>query len=342
MIFLLLVFTQSLLAQPPFCEKGPASEDYLKKQAIIDKKISQSANLVSIAEQADQAMDQLLKSKNLVLIEWLRERKLMSASEELIASKWRAYYLEEFILKKFPTPKPKVNRSVENLFSEIDKISFTPSVKKRLSKLFNQARSELVKQIKSWPLHKKNKESMILRLNGTKLQWFEKLKGSDFQNNPLEFLTESLIYNPGSNRINPGVPILFSQKEESLFIAFLRGFGLIFGPENWSGFFNTQYPFTSVQNCLKKNFKNPNGKELEEIFSHWFSAEIFQKSPFIKNLSGKTTDHAGKKQDLKNGFLKNGFCKNFSEKNKNFGNEKSQEQNKHCPMVFDDFGKNKS
>ena len=412
MIF--LIFIQSLLAQTPFCQKNLTSKSYLKTQAVIDKKISQSANLVSIAEQADKVMGQLLEAKNLILIKWLRERGLMSSSEEAIASKWRIYYLEEFILKKFPTPKPRVNLSVENLFAEIDKISFTPSVKKRLSKAFNQARLEAIKQIRAWPLDKTSQKNMILRLNEVKLKWFEKIKGSGFQNRPFEFLTRNLIYDPKLNRISPGVPILLDQRKESLFIIFLQGLGSIFSPDHWPEFSKTQYPFTPVQSCLKKNFENPDKKELEKIFSHWFSAEIFAKSPFMEDFSSErysfcTTslkkterplsvlnDSSNSKDSLyvkqiyisqpqirkmlmesrqdifpfsdnsiKNrkfvsapadrnstkdsgpsffDFLYKDLLSQLNspyKKNKDSGNAKGQEQHNHCPMVFDDFGKNK-
>ncbi len=291
---ILLFFIQSLWANPFFCQKNLVAPGYLKIESDIKIKIAQAANLVTIAGEADKALAQLLATKNPVLIAWLEERKLMKAKEKVIASRWRAYYFQKFILGQFPTPHPKVNRSVENLFFQINEMTFTSSVKKKISTLFKKARSEAIKQINSQALDKKAKEEIIHRLEGLRLYWFEKLRRTVFQNKPLEFLNESLTYDSTSNQINAGVPLLRYPNDEGLFGIFLKTMALAFSPNQWSDFFRSPNPFVSLQSCLKKNLGISDKDQVQEAFTHWFLTEVLAKSPYLRpdlqmNLCGKSS-----------------------------------------------------
>ncbi len=293
---ILLFFVQILWADSFFCQKDFVARGFSKIESDIETKISQAASLVTIAEQADKALGQLLATKNSVLISWLEERKLIEAPEELIASHWRRYYLQKFILGQFPTPNPKVNRSVENLFSQINQTVFTPSVKKNISTLFKKAKADAIKQVNSWTIDKKTKKEMTLRLEKVRLYWFEKLRRTVFQNKPLEFLNKSLSYDPKSNQVNVGVPILRYPNDESLFGVFLQTLARIFNPDRWSVFFKGQNPFVPVQNCLKKNSGTNDKKQVQKIFTYWFSAEVFTKSAYLRenlrmNLCDKSPEN---------------------------------------------------
>ena len=280
---ILLFFIQSLWADPFFCQKNLVAQDFLKIESTIETKISQAANLVTIAGEADKVLAQLLTTKNPVLIAWLEERKLMEAKEEVIASHWRRYYLQKFILSKFPTPHPKVNRSVESFFFQINKVAFTSPFKEKISILFKKAQSEAIKQVDSWTVDKKVKKEIIHRLEGVRLYWFEKLRRTIFQNKPLEFLNKSLTYNFRLNQINVGVPLLGYPNDESLFTIFLQTMAQTLSPDQWSVFFKTPNPFVSLQSCLEKNMGTSDKDQIQEAFTHWFSAEVLAKSPYLNS-----------------------------------------------------------
>ena len=299
----LLFLIQILWADSFFCQKDFVARDFEKIESDIKTKISQAASLVTVAEQADKALSQLLATKNSVLIAWLEERKLMDASEELIASHWRHYYLQKFILGQFPTPNPKVNRSIEGLFSQINQTFFTPSVKKKISILFKKAKTNAIKQVNSWTIDEKLKKEMTLRLEKVRLYWFEKLKGTVFQNKPLDFLNKSLHYDSKSNQINVGVSVLRYPNEESLFGVFLQTLAQVFNPDRWSVFFKGQNPFALVQSCLKKNSGTNDKKQVQKIFTYWFSAEIFAKSTYLKgslrmNLCDKSLENKNNMEQI--------------------------------------------
>ena len=279
MIF--LFFVQTLWAHSFFCQKNLVNRDFSKIQSNIETKISQAANLVTIAKEADKALAQLLKTKNAILITWLKERKLMEAQEKAIASQWRRYYLEKFILGQFPTPKPKVNRSVENLFSQINRTAFTPSIKEKISNLFKKAMADSIKQVNSWTIDEKTKKEIISRLEKVKFYWFEKLRRTVFQNKPLEFLNKSLSYDSKLNQISVGVPVLRYPNDQSLFLTFLQTIARTFTPHEWSTFFKNPNPFISLQKCLKRNTNSNDKDAVQKAFTYWFSSEILAKSTHL-------------------------------------------------------------
>ena len=110
-----LLFSAFLFANP-YCAnpKDGIHPGYETLQKSIDQKIEQSANLVTVAKEADGILSKLISAKSPILMSWLEKRNLFNDPEEKIAKEWRKYYLENFILPKYPTKHPSLNNIVEN------------------------------------------------------------------------------------------------------------------------------------------------------------------------------------------------------------------------------------
>ncbi|MCJ8275880.1 MAG: hypothetical protein HRT44_01965, partial [Bdellovibrionales bacterium] len=249
---ILLLISSFLWAQDYCANKDWVSKDYAALEKSIDQKIQKSSHLVPIAKEADGILSKLIKAKSPILMNWLDKRKLFNEKEEKIASEWRKYYLENFILSKYPTPNNKINASVEELFAQINKISFSDADKEKFEKVFTEAQKQSVKVVLSWKLAEKTEKEIVEKLNGMKLYWFDKLKGGKYQNIPLEFVRWGVAYDPVKNEINIGVQAKKYASDSTLFSVFVHEMGHSMDPCRWSAFFKEANPFSELYKCLRQ------------------------------------------------------------------------------------------
>lgn len=247
-----LIFSTLLFASP-YCSNPNEgiNPKYEALQNSIDQKIAQSANLVTVAKEADAVLSKLLSSKSPIIMNWFEKRNLLNEPEEKIAKEWRKYYLENFILTKYPTPHADLNSSVESLFNDINELSFNAEDKKKTTKLFQEAQNKSIEVVKTWKIDEETKKEIISKISTIKLYWFEKLKGSKYQNIPLEFIKWGVAYDPVTNEINLGVQAKRYGSDATLFSVLVHEIGHSFDPCRWSAFFKQKNPFDKLYSCLR-------------------------------------------------------------------------------------------
>lgn len=247
------LFFSLLLAQSP-CEKQThTSPDYLELKSKIDKKIDSASNLVTIATEADQILSKLIAAQSPVLLTWLQKRQLLEKKEEEIAQEWRRYYLNNFIFDRFPSKNNGINTSVENLFSEINSMSFDEKTKKKFEDVFKKAKASVKKFVLSLPLLEDDRKKAIHRLDTINLYWFEKIAGTRYQSKPLEFIRWGMAYDPQHNEINMGVQARQYPSDANLFSVFAHEMAHSIDPCRWSFYIGTNNPFEKVIQCLRSD-----------------------------------------------------------------------------------------
>lgn len=244
-------FFAPLLYAQTFCSTPSTHPEFSQFEQKIESKIAQSANLVSIAKEADQVLSKLLKAKSPVLISWLQKRQLMTAKDVEIAQQWRKYYLENFVLSQFPTKNKSVNKSVEALFSNINEMAFDKSYVKQTESIFSEAKQSALSTLNSWNLPEKINAEVRQRVQAIKLYWFKRLQGTRYNSKPLEFLKWGVAYDPTHNEINIGIHIKKYPTKENLFAVFSHEIGHAIDPCRWGAFLTSINPFDKVLSCLR-------------------------------------------------------------------------------------------
>ncbi len=242
-----------LWAKAPVCaNQAIVHKDYPQLKTKLDKKIREASNLEAIAQEADTVLSKLIANKSPVLLTWLDKRELMAATEEEIAKQWRQYYFENFVLLQYPTQNQRINRSVQNLFEQINEESFDADFKRKAEELLKKVKDQAKKLVVSWPIEKKSKTRITHKIDTVELYWFDKLKGSPYENSPLEFVRWGLAYDPPKNRINMGIEARMYPTDASFFAALAHEIGHAFDPCRWSFYFQSENPFQPLIQCFRK------------------------------------------------------------------------------------------
>ncbi len=231
------------------------AKDYNQLKETIDGKIENAANLETIATEADSVLSKLIAGKSPVLMNWLKERSLMTADEEKIAKAWRLYYLHTFIFDRFPTDNAAINRSVESLILDIQKLSFPAPVQKKLENLLTRLKKDAKRLVLSWTIETKDKQSILHRIDTLQLAWLSQLDNSPYKKEPLKFVDSALSYDVGENRIYVGVRTKSLPTEANLYASLAHEMSHAFDPCHWSLYIKGSSPFAYVESCLQ----NPQG-----------------------------------------------------------------------------------
>jgi hypothetical protein len=253
-ILLLFVLSRFALATD-FCSgELPFNSHYKDVANIVKSSGEVVANSKVIASQADKILSKLLSAKSPLVLNWIVRNKLdPSKDEELIVKKWREYFLESFILAKYPSSEPEINRLIENSFQKISNIAFTTKIKSLYNSLFVKAVDNSKKYILKSTLSSQDKEKTLSKLNSIKLYWYEGLSNTKYEKMPLEFLRWGLAYDPIPNEINIGVLALSYNSDEEIYASLLHEIAHSFDPCRWSAMIGGKNPFDNVITCLRSD-----------------------------------------------------------------------------------------
>ncbi len=251
MIFKLLF---SLLFAQNLCDQViPLAPDYQALDARIQKKIADASNLAPVASEADSVLSKLIAAKSPILLDWLKKRELMSAKEETIAKEWRKYYLDNFILSRYPSDNKRINNGVENLFLEIANLAFPKVYQQKIEKLLVQVQKDAKAMVENWPIEPTQQKQIIQKIASLKLYWFEKLQGTRFEQKPLEFVRWGVAYDPIHHEINMGVLAKRYPSDANLYAVLAHEMGHAMDPCRWGAYFNGPSPFTKLHSCLRQD-----------------------------------------------------------------------------------------
>ncbi|MBL6989793.1 MAG: hypothetical protein ISR65_08440 [Bacteriovoracaceae bacterium] len=272
LITALLIISRPLPAQQ-WCQNhqeltSPSYKQILKK---IDDRRSALSNHPLIKGPADQILVKLINAESPIILRWIKKRNLSDKNFKQMSILWRKYYLENFVINKYPLNNQELNAIIENFLQEVNALTFSVDIKKKYQDLFGQAKTYAIKKVGQMPLSAKDKKAIVERIEKIKLYWFRSLKGSKFEKMPLEFIKWGIAYDPIPNEINIGIKALKYSNDETIFAVFAHEIGHSFDPCRWVAFFDGKFPLLKVTSCLRTkdsvNAKRRDDTPLQELVS---------------------------------------------------------------------------
>ncbi len=252
-----------------------------KKIALIFDRL---ANKKGIAEFADTTLSKLISAKSPIIINWIARRKLNPIKDTVkITLQWRKYYLNNFIIGRYPTNTPEINKIVEQLFDEISRISFPEIIKKRFELIFKDVKILAIKRINKFNIDNNSKEQLLSRIKQVNLYWMPQLKNSKFSKMPNEFIKWGIAYDPIPNEINIGIKANAYNNDATIFAVFAHELGHSFDPCRWQAFFNGENPFNSVLKCLRGS-KSAHALKRDDSAMNQLIKEGKLSPTFVKSL----------------------------------------------------------
>lgn len=231
------------------CENYKTPESYHKIRKNIDKEIDKFVLNKAVVQESDSILDKLTKAKSPVIISWLNKPEHAGKSEEELVKLWRHYYAKNILLAKYPHENPTISREMAKTVDRIVKTNFKTSFKKRMQKIFSQVKSKAKDVIVSYRLQS---EKVILdRVNQIELYWPEKFAQAKNNSSPLDVIEWGIAYSPVENKINMGVLALLYPNDETYYSVFAHEIAHSFDSCRWGAFFEGEWPFAQVGDCLR-------------------------------------------------------------------------------------------
>ena len=252
------------------CASYELPNNYLKMKSDVEKSIDGFANSKVIADQADGILSKLITAKSPFVTSWYAKGNFKGKSEEEVAMSWRQYFARTFLLMKYPQGEAKIDLEIEKLVDGLLKKNFNKDFKKQLEKNFVAAKAGAVETITSMNLPQN--KVIIAKINSIKLYWPDHLKSARNNSIPLDLIDWGIAYDPLSNEINIGLNSLSYTNDETLIAVFAHEIGHSFDPCRWSAFYEGEWPFQKVGQCLRSD-KSANAKKRDDS-----KLEAFQKS----------------------------------------------------------------
>lgn len=234
-----------------FCQNYQIPSKYTEFKSMVDEKIRVFANKKNIATQADEVLSKLLAAKSPVLNSWLSQRNLKSKAEDDIVREWRLYYARQFILTKYPHANASTDQDIEKLIDSVNQLFANKKFREKMEVLFAKAKDHSLQAVKAMPIKDEPKRKIVARLEGIRLYWMKEFKTSKFKSLPMDFLDWGLAYDPMSNEINIGINSLVYPNDETLLAVFAHEIGHSIDSCRWSAFFDGDWPFQKIGDCLR-------------------------------------------------------------------------------------------
>lgn len=253
-----------------FCTSYELPHNYLKMKSDTEKSIDAFANSKVIAAQADSILSKLITAKSPFVTSWYAKGNFKGKSEEDVAKSWRQYFARSFLLMKYPQGDAKIDLEIEKLVDGLLKKNFNKDFKKQLEKDFATSKALAVETVTAIGLPQN--KVIIDKINSIKLYWPDHLKTARNNSIPLDLIDWGIAYDPLSNEINIGLNSLSYSNDETLIAVFAHEIGHSFDPCRWSAFYEGEWPFHKVGQCLRSG-KSANAKTRDDS-----KLEAFQKS----------------------------------------------------------------
>jgi len=120
-----------------------------------------------------------------------------------------------------------------------------------MQSIFDQSQAASINAVKNFPIKADSKSKIISRIESIKIYWMKDFKTSKFKQLPLDFLDWGIAYDPASNEINMGINALAYSNEETYLAVFSHEIGHSFDSCRWGAFFEGEWPFQKIGDCLR-------------------------------------------------------------------------------------------
>lgn len=250
-ILVLSLCVYSSLSFAHLCENYQAPKNFIEVREKVDSKIKAFSNTPVVAKEADEALSKLIAAKSPVIVSWLSSRSLNAKSEEEIAREWRLYYAKNLILSKYPHNKAAMDIEIEKLMNEVNTLFASKDFESKMQSYFEKSKQASLDVIKAFPIKEDVKKKIVARIESIKLYWMKDFKTSKFKQLPLDFLDWGIAYDPAANEINIGVNALSYPNDETYLAVFAHEIGHSFDSCRWGAFFEGEWPFAKIGECLR-------------------------------------------------------------------------------------------
>ena len=249
LIIIFLLFSLTVVSANDFCQDHVYPDRYLKMKSDIDKKLDAFANSKVIAKHADSVILKLIEGKSPFIDSWYKKGNFKGKTEDQVAKSWRQYYTRNFILMKYPHGNSEIDVAVEKFIDAILLQSFNKNFKNQLEKDFSKTKKLALETITKMNLPQS--KGIIKKIKDIKLFWPTHLKIASNNSIPLDLIEWGIAYDPISNKINIGLNSYSYGNEETLIAVFAHEIGHSFDSCRWNAFFDGQWPFEKVGQCLR-------------------------------------------------------------------------------------------
>lgn len=255
MKILIFLFSLSLYSDQSLatsCDRYQTPKIYTDTKSKVDEKIRFFSNKKDIAQRADDTLSRLIAAKSSTISTWMSKRNLNSKSENEIVREWRSYFARNFILTKYPHDEVSINKAIDSLMEDINKLFVNKTFQSKLESLFEKSKKQSLITINSFPIADEQKKKISLRIESMRLYWMKDFKSSKFSNLPMDFLDWGIAYDPVANEINIGINSLAYPNDETYLAVFSHEIGHSFDSCRWGTYFEGSWPFEKIGECLRK------------------------------------------------------------------------------------------
>jgi len=252
--FIVFTYTLTIHASNYCSNQVSINLNYLKAQKQIEKIETQLANNKTIAQKADKILLGLIQQNSPTITNWIKTRNLNpEKDDELIAQKWRQYFLTDFMFRAYPVNEQDIDILIEKHFNRINDIVFTKKNVSKFEKLFAQSQKLSIKKINSYSIAPEIKKNIINEIQKIKLYWMKDFKTSKFAKFPMEYIDWGIAFDPSTSEINMGLHSVKSPNDETVVAVFAHEIAHAFDPCRYQHIFKEENPFTKVISCLRSN-----------------------------------------------------------------------------------------
>lgn len=241
----------SQVSEASFCGTYHPPKRYTEMKTKLEEKIKAFSGKKPIAGKADEILAKLIKAKSPVLMGWLNKRNLESKSDGETIREWRQYFAQNMVLTKYPQGDPTIDKEIEVLMDSVNQLFSDKKFQEKLERLFLKSKESSVAAIKTMPIKEDQRKKIIARIESIHLYWMKDFATSKFKKTPLEFLDWGIAYDPVANEINIGVNSLAYPNDETYLAVFAHEIGHAFDSCRWVAFFEGEWPFQKIGECLR-------------------------------------------------------------------------------------------
>lgn len=268
--FLILIFSLSLgpaySEVSTYCQRISSN----KKKSIgnrvqVERLVEQFALDFKIRGISENMLSRLIAAKSPMIFSFVKKRNLdPEKNPEKVALEWDKYYAKLFIIGRYSEQEVEIKLKIEQLFKVLFEKSYPKMTRDKFENALKDAKKWAKETILKFPISIDDKNIIDEKINSIQLYFPTELKGSRFEQFPLDVLEWSLSYDQNANAINVGFQAL-DIDERNLKIILLHEIAHAFDSCRWGQKELRSWPFDKIGLCLRE-FAQPRDDSKLDLF----------------------------------------------------------------------------
>lgn len=252
----------------------------------IDKLLIDLSNIRTFSKIADSTFHSARKKKDIKVDNqiisqspsetWAERKDIDPTNKKEVFQKWRKEFFGGIILPSFSKLKKYEKILIEDKFNQLNLKYFPDERKKYYQDVFDRSKKLIKVVLQKGPIDKTTKATLIKLITESKINWFNKIEGSQYELSPSRFLDGLISYNVSDNSISIGVRAATIELEDSLISIFAQELAHAFDPCRWSVQYpKKKFPFESVVQCLRsKESIAARARESKKLDTDWVNGKF--------------------------------------------------------------------